>query len=151
MVQLFVKSLDNKTRLFDFPAATPVSELRKQLAESERVPFEDLRIFSSVSDLADEANVGEVDSPFLFASLRLKGGAKKKRKKSFTKPKKIKHKKKKVPLAVLKYYKVSDDGKVTRLRRSCPNPTCGPGVFMAAHRGRQYCGKCGLTYVSEGK
>ncbi|EME27515.1 40S ribosomal protein S27Ae [Galdieria sulphuraria] len=151
MVQLFVKSLHDKTLVFDFPATTPVSELRKQLAESERVPCTDLRVFSSVSDLADEEYIGSIDSQFLFASLRLKGGAKKKRKKSFTKPKKVKHKKKKVPLAVLKYYKVSDDGKVSRLRRSCPNPTCGPGVFMAAHRGRQYCGKCGLTYVSEGK
>ena len=24
---------------------------------------------------------------------------------------------------------------------------CGAGVFMAAHWDRQYCGKCGLTYV----
>lgn len=39
--------------------------------------------------------------------LRLRGGAKKRKKKNYTTPKKIKHKKKKVKLAVLKYYKVS--------------------------------------------
>lgn len=43
--------------------------------------------------------------------LRLRGGAKKRKKKNYSTPKKIKHKKKKVKLAVLKYYKVMS-GKV---------------------------------------
>merc|ERR1739841_321387 len=77
--------------------------------------------------------------------LRLRGGAKKRKKKNYTKPKKIKHKKKK--LAVLKYYKVDENGKITRLRRECPHSECGAGVRMASHFDRQYCGKCGLTYV----
>lgn len=79
--------------------------------------------------------------------LRLRGGGKKRKKKNYTTPKKIKHKKKKVKLAVLKYYKVDDSGKIQRLRRECPGPECGAGIFMAAHFDRQYCGKCGLTYV----
>ena len=76
--------------------------------------------------------------------LRLRGGGKKRKKKTYTKPKKIKHKHKKVKLAVLKYYKVDGNGKITRLRRLCPQ--CN-GVFMASHFDRQYCGKCGLTYM----
>merc|ERR1712110_780507 len=52
--------------------------------------------------------------------LRLRGGAKKRKKKNYTTPKKIKHKKRKVKLAVLKYYKVDDNGKINRLRRECP-------------------------------
>jgi small subunit ribosomal protein S27Ae len=71
---------------------------------------------------------------------------KKRKKKTYTTPKKIKHKRKKIKLAILKYYKVEGD-KVTRLRRECPTETCGSGVFMAMHKDRQYCGKCGLTYV----
>lgn len=39
--------------------------------------------------------------------LRLRGGGKKRKKKNYTTPKKIKHKRKKVKLSVLKYYKVS--------------------------------------------
>ena len=39
--------------------------------------------------------------------LRLRGGAKKRKKKNYTTPKKNKHKHKKVKLAVLKYYKVA--------------------------------------------
>lgn len=38
--------------------------------------------------------------------LRLRGGAKKRKKKNYSTPKKIKHKKRKVKLGVLKFYKV---------------------------------------------
>ena len=79
--------------------------------------------------------------------LRLRGGGKKRKKKVYTKPKKVKHVHKKVKLAFLKLYKVDDAGKVTRLRKECPAPECGAGVFMANHFDRHYCGKCGLTYV----
>ena len=84
--------------------------------------------------------------------LRLRGGAKKQKKKNYTTPKKQKHRHKKVKLAVLKlavlkYYKVEDNGKIHRLRRECPSEECGAGIFMAAHFDRQYCGKCGLTYM----
>lgn len=50
-------------------------------------------------------------------------------------------------MAVLKYYKVDGNGKISRLRRECSNESCGAGVFMANHFNRQYCGKCGLTYA----
>ena len=78
--------------------------------------------------------------------LRLRGGGKKRKKKVYTTPKKIKHKHKTVKLAVLSYYKVDDDGKVTKLRRECDNPTCGAGVFLANHKDRFYCGKCHTVY-----
>ena len=63
--------------------------------------------------------------------LRLRGGGKKRKKKQYTTPKKNKHKRKKEKLRVLKYYKVDDSGKVTRLRKECP--IAGPGHFMANH------------------
>ncbi len=44
-------------------------------------------------------------------------------------------------------FQVDENGKITRLRRECPNDDCGAGVFMASHFDRQYCGKCCLTYV----
>merc|ERR1740122_404167 len=83
----------------------------------------------------------------VFLSPELLGGAKKRKKKTYTKPKKIKHKRKKVKLAVLKFYKVDSNDKVTLLRRECPHELCGPGVFMAVHSNRYYCGKCHLTYL----
>ncbi len=61
--------------------------------------------------------------------LRLRGGGKKRKKKNYTTPKKIKHKKKKVKLAVLKYYKVDDSGKIQRLRRgNHEHSSCGSRV-----------------------
>jgi small subunit ribosomal protein S27Ae len=33
--------------------------------------------------------------------------------------------------------------KVTRSRRACPK--CGPGVFLAQHKDRESCGRCGHT------
>ena len=50
-------------------------------------------------------------------------------------------------LVKLLNFQVDDNGKINRLRRECPAEECGAGVFMAAHFDRQYCGKCGLTYV----
>jgi len=64
----------------------------------------------------------------------------------YTTPKKVKHKHKAVKLAALKFYRVDDDGKITRLRKECPSPGCGAGVFMAKHADRHYCGRCGATY-----
>jgi small subunit ribosomal protein S27Ae len=40
---------------------------------------------------------------------------------------------------------VDDSGKVSRLRKQCPQ--CGPGIFMATHFDRVYCGKCTTTYL----
>ena len=44
-------------------------------------------------------------------------------------------------------FQVDENGKINRLRRECPGEKCGAGVFMAAHKDRQYCGKCAKTFV----
>lgn len=41
-----------------------------------------------------------------------------------------------------KYYEVKGD-KVERKKKFCPR--CGPGVFMAEHKDRWSCGRCGYT------
>lgn len=117
------------------------------------LPASSLRLVAAGRDIpadvdAPLADFGLSDNATVSALARLLGGGKKRKKKTYTKPKKIKHKHRKVKLAVLKYYKVTD-GKIERLRRECPADTCGAGVFMAAHKDRVYCGKCGLTYVHE--
>jgi small subunit ribosomal protein S27Ae len=42
---------------------------------------------------------------------------------------------------VSKKYSLYDGTK--RKNKFCPR--CGPGVFLAAHKGRAHCGKCGYT------
>merc|ERR1712186_154316 len=73
------------------------------------------------------------------------GGGRKRKKKVYTTPKKIKHKRVKVKLATLKMYKVDDNGKLERKRKECSQPQCGAGIFMGNHKDQQYCGKCGFT------
>jgi len=106
-------------------------------------------VYSGIQ-LEDECSLGEYNvqkESTIDLLLSLRGGAKKRKKKTYTTPKKIKHKRKKVKLAVLKYYKVDADGKIEHLRRECSQPTCGAGVFLASHDNRQYCGKCHMTYM----
>lgn len=43
-------------------------------------------------------------------------------------------------MAIHELYKVEGD-KLVRLRKPCPE--CGPGYFMAQHKDRVSCGKCG--------
>ena len=43
---------------------------------------------------------------------------------------------------IWKFYKI-EGSKLVRLRRECPR--CGRGVFLAKHKDRLHCGKCGYT------
>jgi ubiquitin-small subunit ribosomal protein S27Ae len=49
---------------------------------------------------------------------------------------------------VHKFYKL-DGSSLERLKRDCPR--CGKGVFMAAHKDRLTCGKCGFTEFNKKK
>ncbi|KAF4735322.1 hypothetical protein FOZ62_029839, partial [Perkinsus olseni] len=112
------------------------------------------RILFAGAALEDEvmlAHAGITDDSVLALNLDLLGGGKKRKKKTYTAPKKNKHKHKNVKLATLKFYKVDADNKVQRLRKQCPNASCGAGVFMANHFNRYYCGKCSMTYLIKGE
>jgi len=40
------------------------------------------------------------------------------------------------------HYKI-EGGKIERIKKICDR--CGDGIFMAEHKDRFYCGKCGMT------
>jgi small subunit ribosomal protein S27Ae len=138
----------DRTQVLNLGADALVSDIKREVAARQGVDVEDQCVLFGGRQLADEdslAECGVADDSQLYVSLRLLGGGKKRKKKTYTTPKKQKHVHKKVQLRVLKLYKVSDDGKVQRLRKVCPS--CGPGIFMATHFDRVYCGKCHVTYV----
>jgi len=53
-----------------------------------------------------------------------------------------KPRRKRKPVNTWKFFE-SKGGSVARKRKSCPK--CGRGVFMAQHKGRITCGKCGYS------
>ncbi|KAI9032613.1 ribosomal protein S27a-domain-containing protein [Phycomyces nitens] len=149
-MQIFVKSLEGNTLVIGTNASSSVADVKAMIQAREGIPADAQLLSFAGKPLVNENALslyGVQDDSTLHLNCELLGGAKKRKKKTYTTPKKIKHKRKKVKMAILKFYKVDQSGKITRLRRECPSATCGAGVFMAWHSDRQYCGKCHLTYV----
>ncbi|CAJ1403909.1 unnamed protein product [Effrenium voratum] len=141
-MQLFVREVTGASLSVAADGFDTVAALKERLALLQAVPADEQRLLfggRSLSDAEVLAACGLEDESTVFLSMDLSGGGKKRKKKTYTKPKKIKHKRKKVKLSVLKFYKVDSNDKVTRLRRECPQETCGSGVFMAMHFNRYYC------------
>ena len=148
-MQIFVKALSG-TRTVTIDASTNVEQLKQRIEELEGIPATLQRLSCATSTLTNGlvSEFGLTENSIVSLALAVEGGKKKRKKKNYTTPKKIKHKNKKVKLSVLKYYKVdARTQKIERLKRECPAPECGPGVFMANHFDRQYCGRCHLTYM----
>eukprot|EP00922_Rhytidocystis_sp_ex-Travisia-forbesii_P038810 GHVS01057828.1.p1 GENE.GHVS01057828.1~~GHVS01057828.1.p1 ORF type:complete len:161 (+),score=19.13 GHVS01057828.1:250-732(+) len=152
VLQVFVRSaFTGETVSVDVEDYTTVGDLKFQLCVRQGLAQDEHQLLTfGLRNLHDEftlAECGVESESTLFQSLALLGGGKKRKKKQYTKPKKTKHKKKKVKLSILKFYKLDSNEKVSRLRKECPADSCGPGVFMALHHNRTYCGRCGLTYI----
>ena len=148
-MQLFVRTLRGGTIAVDAQPTDTVSTLKAQVSDREFVEPQHQRLLYAGKQLEDGrtlADYGVQKLATIDLVLRLSGGAKKRKKKNYTTPKKIKHKRKKVKMSILKYFTIDKSGHVKRLRRECPNETCGAGVYMAQMADRQYCGKCHLTY-----
>jgi small subunit ribosomal protein S27Ae len=132
---IFVHDLAGQQKCVE-PCSASLAELRTMLALPEDVNFVyEGRLLASLDGVKEMSN--------LYLTAGLDGGKKKKKKKAYTTKKKNKHVHKKIKGLTLSLYSVDNGGNISYLKKICPR--CGPGIFMAKHWDRYYCGQCFTT------
>ena len=102
---------------------------RERIEES--TDYSVTRLVFGTAQLEEELTLSEaglVDECTVNALVELEGGKRKRKKKVYTTPKKIGHKHKKRPKAILEYFNVDNTGKITKLKIECEK--CPPGKII---------------------
>ena len=103
---------------------------RQQVSQQTGVAAEEIVLIHGLTVLDGQSTLealGLEEESTINMVLSLCGGKKKRKKKVYTKPKKIGHKHKKRPKAILEYFNVDNTGKITKLKIECEK--CPPGKY----------------------
>merc|ERR1711934_517264 len=129
-MHIFVKTLTGKSLELDVEPSSQIFEINNQIESLIGVPSEEQILINNGKNLSGSLiDCGLEEESQIYMVVDIEGGKKKK------------HVRRKVKLAVLKYYKVDGD-KVVRLKQQT-----NYGTFLADHANRLYCGRTHITYV----
>ena len=108
-MRLFLNTHLSSSLSVDVDGCDDVAALKEKIRGVTGIAKSALCLSYSGAPLLDDATLDDIgieDYSHIDVNCELVGGGKKRKKKTYNTPKKIKHKRKKVKLATLKYYKV---------------------------------------------